>query len=147
VYTVSPVSLDCPFKIALSVFSDVYLYQLWWGPTTLVISKWCIFSMDSVYDIHWLCNRLIHTIFLYFSWWQNYFQRKLAFSNVHFVHFASDLYLKIYSYFCTLYLSFNCLGYQLFISLIVSYNIFSSTCRRHALLYLYPASVINTCAF
>ena len=70
-----------------------------------------------------------------------------VFSNVHFVHFVSDLYLKIYSYFCTLYFSFNCLRYQLFISLIVSYNIFSSMYRRHALLYLYPASVINKCVF
>jgi hypothetical protein len=74
---VSAVSLDCPFSIALSVFSDVYLYQLWWGPTILVISKWCIFSVD-FYDIHWLCNMLIHTIFLYFSWWQNYFQSKFV---------------------------------------------------------------------
>jgi len=68
-------------------------------------------------------------------------------SNVHFVHFVSDLYLKIYAFFCTLYLSFNCLGYQLFISLIVSYNIFSSTFRRHASLYLYPVSVINKYVF
>jgi hypothetical protein len=45
--------------------------------TFIYISKWCIFSVD-FYDIHWLCNRLIHTIFMYFSWWQNYFQSKLV---------------------------------------------------------------------